>query len=155
MRGDAKIRASDADRDRVAADLREHFAAGRLTTEEFTDRLGRAFAAKTLGDLDNLLADLPGLDLERIWEAPVPGPTDERPVEFGAAWRAIWRPWLVISLFFFAMWLAGGAAGGLWFVYPALIAGAVLLLRRMRHSPQPREHHQIRPDDRDRRQLGR
>lgn len=154
MPGDAKIRASDADRDRVAAALREHFAAGRLTTEEFTGRLGQAFAAKTQGDLDNLLADLPGLDLEWLRMVPTAGPADERPVEFGAAWHAAWRPWLVISLFFFAIWLVSGATGGLWFVYPSLIAGAVLLLRRLRNPPQQRGHDQIRTDE-DWRQLGR
>jgi Domain of unknown function (DUF1707) len=42
MPGDAKIRASDAERDRTAAALREHLAAGRLTIEEFGERLDRA-----------------------------------------------------------------------------------------------------------------
>ena len=40
MPGDPRIRASDADRDRVAALLREHHAAGRLTAEEFHERMG-------------------------------------------------------------------------------------------------------------------
>jgi hypothetical protein len=43
------MRASDADRDRSAAALSGHYAAGRLTLEEFQERLDRAFAAKTLG----------------------------------------------------------------------------------------------------------
>ena len=42
---DPKMRASDADRDRVATLLREHHAAGRLTAQEFSDRLDKAFAA--------------------------------------------------------------------------------------------------------------
>ena len=49
MASDPKIRASDADRDRTAAALREHLAAGRLTTEEFDERLDKVYAAKTLG----------------------------------------------------------------------------------------------------------
>ena len=60
MASDPRIRASDADRDRTAALLREHHAAGRLTAEEFNERLDKAYAAKTLGELDELLADLPG-----------------------------------------------------------------------------------------------
>ena len=52
MASDPRIRASDADRDRTAALLREHLAAGRLTAEEFNERLDKAYAAKTLGDLD-------------------------------------------------------------------------------------------------------
>ena len=57
------MRASDADRDRVAALLREHHAEGRLTTDEVRERLDRALEAKTLGDLDALMTDLPHLDL--------------------------------------------------------------------------------------------
>ena len=53
------LRASDADRERVAGRLRDHTVAGRLTTEELDERSGRAFAARTLGELDTLLADLP------------------------------------------------------------------------------------------------
>ncbi len=62
MASDPKIRCSDADRDRTAALLREHLAAGRLTAEEFHERLEAAYAAKTLGELDELMADLPAID---------------------------------------------------------------------------------------------
>jgi Domain of unknown function (DUF1707) len=53
------MRASDADRDTVVADLGEHFQAGRLTTEEFDERTGRALTARTWGELRELLTDLP------------------------------------------------------------------------------------------------
>jgi hypothetical protein len=53
------IRASDADRERVAGSLRDYAVAGRLTTDELDERSGRAFAARTLGELEKLLADLP------------------------------------------------------------------------------------------------
>ena len=66
MPGDPRIRASDADRDRAAALLREHHAAGRLTAEEFGERLDAALDAKTLGEIDDLLADLPVIDLYRL-----------------------------------------------------------------------------------------
>ena len=56
---DRSLRASDADRERVAVRLRDHAVAGRLTTEELDARTGRAFAARTLGELDALLGDLP------------------------------------------------------------------------------------------------
>jgi len=64
--GDPRIRASDADRDRTAALLREHHAAGRLTAEEFHERVDAALSAKTLGELDELLSDLPVIDLYRL-----------------------------------------------------------------------------------------
>ena len=53
------LRASDADRERVAGRLRDHAVAGRLTTEELDERSGQAFAARTVGELDTLLVDLP------------------------------------------------------------------------------------------------
>ncbi|MEV5414021.1 DUF1707 domain-containing protein [Thermopolyspora sp. NPDC052614] len=55
----AEQRASDADRDRVAAVLGEALAAGRLTSVEHADRLEAAYAAVTLGDLLPLTRDLP------------------------------------------------------------------------------------------------
>jgi hypothetical protein len=69
MPSDPKLRASDADRERTAALLREHLAAGRLTAEEFQERLDAAYAAKTLGQLDELLADLPAIDLYELPDA--------------------------------------------------------------------------------------
>ena len=53
------MRASDADRDRVAAILGEALAAGRLTSTEHADRLDAAYAAVTIGDLIPLIKDLP------------------------------------------------------------------------------------------------
>jgi hypothetical protein len=55
----AEMRASDADRDSVLSELSEHFQAGRLTAEEFDERAGQALAARTHGELRNLLRDLP------------------------------------------------------------------------------------------------
>jgi len=52
------LRASDADRDRVLALLSEAMSDGRLTPEEHTDRVQRAFVARTLGELAGLTADL-------------------------------------------------------------------------------------------------
>lgn len=53
------MRASDADRDAVLSDLSANFQAGRLTPEELEDRTGRALAARTWGELKDLLRDLP------------------------------------------------------------------------------------------------
>ena len=59
----AEMRASDSDRDAVVSDLSEHFQAGRLTAGEFDERTGRALAARTWGELRDLLADLPATRL--------------------------------------------------------------------------------------------
>ena len=53
------LRIGDAERESVAAELREHFAHGRLTLEEFNERLDAVFAAKTQRDLSRLTSDLP------------------------------------------------------------------------------------------------
>lgn len=58
-RAGSGTRASDAERDRAADALRRHHADGRLSTDELEERTGRAYAATTLGELDQLFADLP------------------------------------------------------------------------------------------------
>ena len=56
---DPGLRASDADRERVVADLERHTAAGRLTLDEFGERVSRVMAAVTHGDLAAIVSDLP------------------------------------------------------------------------------------------------
>jgi len=51
--------AGDADRDRAANVLKDAFAEGRLTPEEYDDRVGRAYQARTYTDLDIITADIP------------------------------------------------------------------------------------------------
>jgi hypothetical protein len=53
------LRASDADREHAVALLREHAAAGRLTLEEFTERMSAAYGALTNEELAELTRDLP------------------------------------------------------------------------------------------------
>jgi Domain of unknown function (DUF1707)/Cell wall-active antibiotics response 4TMS YvqF len=57
--GDLDVRASDAERERVAVALREHCAAGRLTLEELSARLDEAYRARTGGELEAALRELP------------------------------------------------------------------------------------------------
>ncbi|GAA2183771.1 DUF1707 SHOCT-like domain-containing protein [Micromonospora lupini] len=58
---DVELRASDDDRHRVVAELHRHTAAGRLTLDEFSERAGAVWTARTLGDLAALTRDLPAL----------------------------------------------------------------------------------------------
>ena len=53
------VRASDEDRERTLAALRDHTAAGRLTLDEFSERAAVVYAARTLGELAGMTADLP------------------------------------------------------------------------------------------------
>jgi len=63
--------AGDADRDRAANVLKEAFAEGRLTPEEYEERIGRAFQARTYSELDVITSDIP---------RPVPMPPPFHPV---------------------------------------------------------------------------
>ena len=138
--GPAGLRVSDAERDAVAAELAEHLKDGRLDTAEFDERVGQAVTAKTRGDLDRLLADLPR-------PAPVPPPVARRepgwplpliPIAFlvmfmavasaaarphgaHAAWALWWFSWWLIPIAIFSArrllrggrrQRTGGAQGG-------------------------------------------
>lgn len=54
-----RMLAGNADRERAVDVLRAGFAEGRLTQEEFTERVERAYASRTYGELGGLTADLP------------------------------------------------------------------------------------------------
>src|SRR5258708_289091 len=103
--GDPRLRASDADRERTVQLLREHHAEGRLDIEEFHERLNAAYAAKTMGDLDEILGDLPGIDLYRLPSAglrPAPPGTggwlpSRRPNSSVARQAGQWAAWRVTS----------------------------------------------------------
>lgn len=66
---DDHLRMSDTERDEAARELGEHYAVGRLTTEEHSERLDRIWAARTRGELAPIFRDLPG----RLGR-PSPGP---------------------------------------------------------------------------------
>ena len=135
MPGDPRIRASDADRDRVASLLREHHAAGRLTAEEFHERMDRALEAKTLGELDELMTDLPAIDLYQLPDASLRrGPTRPGqsllPADPGHGTPARFTPgtvamgaWAVVTSALVAIWAVAAVVGsGTWFPWWALIA---------------------------------
>jgi Domain of unknown function (DUF1707)/Domain of unknown function (DUF4190) len=67
------MRAATADRERTVDVLKAGFAEGRLTQDEYNDRMGRAYAARTYGELFALTADLPAGALP-AWPVPVYSP---------------------------------------------------------------------------------
>lgn len=69
--------ASDAERERVVHALQRHFADGRLTGEEFAQRLEDVLEARTLGELYALTDDLPELPVVEVRPAP-PGAVSRR-----------------------------------------------------------------------------
>jgi hypothetical protein len=53
------VRAADADRERVLAELQRHTSAGRLSMDEFSERAAALYGSRTMGELAALTADLP------------------------------------------------------------------------------------------------
>jgi hypothetical protein len=150
MTSDRAIRASDEDRERTAAALSGHYAAGRLTFEEFQQRLDQAFAARTLHELADLMTDLPATDLSQLTgepggHPPLPAPRVGGTVQaHDASPTVFWRFWLAVTIGVFVFWLVSGPTGP-WF-WLAAIALAFVVLRRWAKGMERRirEHHQTR-----------
>ncbi|MFC5180401.1 DUF1707 SHOCT-like domain-containing protein [Actinomadura harenae] len=130
------IRASDADRDRVAASLREHTADGRLTMGELEERLEATYEAKTMGELERVTADLPEADLHN---RPIPAyqrTTAAPPARSGAVWygtRAMWSAWAVVVGLNIAIWAIVAISSPVtpypWWLWVAGPWGVMLLAR--------------------------
>ena len=121
---DPSIRASHADREKVVAALRQHTREGRLTLDEFEERVGEVYAARTLGDLDLALRELPApvarqrreRQPRRRRHRPRPRLTLSGPV----------RTWAWVNLMLVAIWLMSGA-GYFWPVWCIVPWGLCLL----------------------------
>jgi Domain of unknown function (DUF1707) len=141
---DDQIRVSDADRDRVTARLREHFAEGRLTQDELDERISAALNAKTFGDLRPVMADLPE-------PAPAPLRAGPSPQWAGRPWIARRRGPRVLPLLLLVLLVSALIPGGGWVLFAffkvmlvfwllACVAGvfaAGRLHRRMRRGWSP------------------
>jgi hypothetical protein len=138
------IRASDADRERIAARLREHFAEGRLTREELDERIAAALSAKTYGDLRRVMADLPEPGMApQLWAWPPA--VAPRPVVVRSG-----PP--LLPLAFLLLFLAVLVPGGGWlffgflqmFLVFALIAAGVAIFAASRARRRLHRHWQGR-----------
>jgi len=157
--------AADADRSAVAERLGAAMAAGRLTLPEYDDRLGRAYAARTYGELTALTTDLPPTPTP----APTPSPVAADATEPAAGtactgWgharggtpslRAAWRSWLTTALIVVGVWLTTSlATGRLMYPWPVWVIGpwgVVLLAQTLGGSGGPnRERARHRGRSRD------
>jgi hypothetical protein len=138
---DPAMRASDADREAVAGRLRDAHAEGRLTMEEFEERLDATYAARTLGDLAPVTHDLPAAPATSLTTS-----AERSPVWQGH--RAAWAAWASAVFVCVAIWGASAMSGGehpFWPIWVAGPWGALLLARMLFEERQPRE----RPGRRD------
>jgi DUF1707 SHOCT-like domain len=118
---DAHIRCSDAEREQVAGFLRDRAAEGRLTPEELAERVGLAYRAVTIGELERLVYDLPG--------SPVPAAHPRRPARrLQPAIVAVAVVALVAVLIPGPLWILwlGGVAIAFAFAFMALALGLAL-----------------------------
>jgi DUF1707 SHOCT-like domain len=115
------LRVSDEQRERAAQDIREHFAAGRLTDDELSERVQAAYDARTEQQLRAALADLPKL----------PATPAQQKAELAARRSALQRRMLQeagggVGTFVLctAIWAVTGASGFFW---PIIVLVACLL----------------------------
>jgi hypothetical protein len=170
------LRASDADRERLVDELEQHAIDGRLTTDEFEERTGRAYAATTMGELEALRRDLPATPKGRA--------VSRRQQRTDLTKRSLQETGGSAGLFVVCtvIWLASGADGQFWPVWVLLIVVLSLVRsgwalygpgadldaveadldarreRRREHAEQHRDHdsrHDDRGQDRDERRLDR
>jgi hypothetical protein len=129
------IRIGDTERDRAIASLGDHFAAGRLTAEEFDQRTDEALKARFNEDLEPLFADLP-----RTVEPKVESDANRRP-DIHLAWSAML--WLA-PLFVMCAVVAAVVLSAPWlvwvFLWVFLITG---LFRRRRHFGHRRYYYDV------------
>jgi len=121
---DDRFRASDADRDRVADALREHYAAGRLSAEELDERLATALGARTLGELNRVLTDLPGPS--RVLQTG-----GWRPPQAAPAWVTVRRRPRVAPLVLLVLLVALVLPGAGWVLFSVLQAVLLVMLVAM------------------------
>ncbi|HLW95688.1 MAG TPA: DUF1707 domain-containing protein [Solirubrobacteraceae bacterium] len=109
-----ELRASDSDRERAAADLRDHYAAGRLSSAELSERLDAAYAATTVSALAELRADLP--DPRPLPAVPAPRDLARRRVmqDAGAV--------VILDIGCVVVWAATGANGSFWPMWVILVS---------------------------------
>lgn len=99
--GNENLRASDADREKYVARLRLAMDEGRLNLPEFDERVQQVYTARTYGELEPLLSDLPA---QRNSPRPERVPTGRVPT-----WVLImWTPWVFVNLLCVVIWLATG-----------------------------------------------
>ena len=126
--GNASMRASDADRELIRSVLADAYGDGRLTREEYDDRLNTLYGSLTLGELPSLIADLMPSGNPPAEPAPL-HPADLR-VRGARKWRRdveeSFAAFLVPSVICTVIWIVSGA-GFFWPVFPMLFLGLNLV----------------------------
>jgi hypothetical protein len=120
--GQDEMRAADADRQAVADALKTALDEGRLDLHEYDERLQKAYAAKTYGDLDGLLGDLPVAAAMPAAPAPVAPPVRD---DVTRRWLLhVWSSYVPTVAITMAIWVVSSiAAGDPLYFWPVWVAG--------------------------------
>jgi class 3 adenylate cyclase len=123
-RGRRALRASDADRERTVAALRDHFGAGRLSDDELAERVALAYDSKTLAELDGLMLDLPSPESALpAASSPRRAPVQRTRTKTGRALATSVRIhatiYVVVNVMLIGIWAASGG-GYFWPIWPML-----------------------------------
>jgi hypothetical protein len=133
--GPEDLRVSDEQRERAAAEIREHFAAGRLSDDELSDRVQAAYSARTEQELRTALADLPKL----------PATPAQQKAELAARRGELQRRMLQeagggmgVFALCTAVWAVSGASGQFWPIWVLLVCLIPLIRNGWRlYGPAP------------------
>lgn len=154
-----RLLAADADRQAVADRLRKAADEGRLTLSEYDERLRDAYAARTYGELDQVVVDLPGPRPVEASGLAVPADRpaaprragrdevdpelgdDRSPGQAGHGWASRWRGWGGVLGLNVAIWALVSASAGhpvyFWPMWLAIPTVAMLLFGTGRHGDDP------------------
>lgn len=131
---DPNVRIGDAERDAAVEALREHHVAGRLSPEEFSERMEAALSAHTRADLDVLFQDLPQ-DSPPAAQLAVPA----APAGLARPTDGYHRAIQVISAVAWPAALIFNFATG-WQWWWVILIPALILPALVRNDPQARRH---------------
>jgi len=127
--GHAPMRASDADREIVRVMLAEAYADGRLTREEYDDRLNTLYGSRTLGDLPALVTDL--VPPDGLPAAPATSLSADLRTRGARKWRKdveeSLAAFLVPSIICTVIWITAASRGFFWPALPMLFLGIKLV----------------------------
>ena len=161
-------RIGDQERDAAVRALGDHFAAGRLTHEEFEERSTKALTARTMDELEVLMVDLPDLASAPVvpFATRLPAQWAGAPREVSKKARNAWftaglAPWAIFGAFFIVIWLITGA-GYFWPIWPILGWGVGVAVSGVAAFRTPekylqeqdeQERHKLKAEDKHRSQL--
>ena len=123
------LRVSEADREEASARLAEHYSTGRLSDDDYYERLDAVWSARVRADLEMLFTDLPK-------SAPQPPQAVHRPRQGRPRAFPLIACFLLVAIGLMVM-------GVPWWVFAAIAGGALIFRKKHRHSHHhSHRHHQ-------------